>query len=137
MNMIIADDDLNLLSMLVPHLKHAGHTVELASNGEELLRKIKETRAELIISVINMPGFDGVEIYCKARAMHEYSACPFILWSGLEAAKGQALAKADPKLRFLKKPFSLAALHKAMDEVTDLPLFGDYDSPGGRPGLKL
>lgn len=137
MNMIIADDDLNLLSMLVPHLKHAGHTVELASNGEELLRKIKETRADLIISDINMPGFDGIELYNKTRAMHEYAVTPFILWSGLEIEKGRALAATDHKLRFLKKPFSLAALHKAMDEVTDLPLFGDYDSPAGRPGLKL
>jgi CheY-like chemotaxis protein len=136
MNIVIADDDQNLLAMLVPHLEHLGHRVTLAARGDELLKKIKEARADLIISDINMPGFDGVELYCKTRAMPEYAAAPFILWSGLEAAKGVALAKADPKLRFLKKPFGLAALKKAMDEVTDLPLFGDYDSPGSRPGLK-
>ena len=137
MNIIIADDDQNLLAMLVPYLEHAGHKVRLAANGEELLKKIKEARADLIISDINMPGFDGVELYCKARAMPEYAAAPFILWSGLELEKGRVLAKADHKLRFLRKPFSLAALHKAMDEVTDLPLFGDYDPPGGKPGLKI
>lgn len=137
MKIIIADDDQNLLNMLVPHLEHQGHAVTLAACGTDLLKKIKEVRADLIISDINMPGFDGVEIYCKARAMPEYAASPFILWSGLETAKGAALAKADPKLRFLKKPFGLAALQKAIDEVTDLPFFGDYDSPGGKPGLKL
>lgn len=137
MNIVIADDDQNLLGMLVPHLEHQGHTVALAENGSDLLKKIKETRADLIISDINMPGFDGVELYHKARAMPEYAASPFILWSGLELAKGQALARADQKLRFLKKPFGLAALQKAMDEVTDLPFFGDYDSPGGKTALKL
>ncbi|MBI4351772.1 MAG: response regulator [Elusimicrobia bacterium] len=137
MNVIIADDDQNLLAMLVPHLEHSGHKAELAANGGELLKKIKEKRFDLIISDINMPVFDGVEVYCKARAMHEYAAAPFILWSGLESAKGQALAKADHKLRFLKKPFSLAALHKAIDEITDLPYFGDYGPAGGKPGIKL
>jgi len=137
MNIIIADDDQNLLAMLVPHLEHAGHKVRLAANGPELLKKLTETRADLVISDINMPGLDGIALYRNARAMPEYAASPFILWSGLEVAQGRALAAADQKLRFLKKPFSLAALHKAIDEVTDLPLFGDYDTPGGKPGLKI
>lgn len=134
MNVVIADDDQNLLAMLVPHLEHEGHKVILAANGPELLKKIKELRADLIISDINMPGFDGIELYGKTRAMPEYACSPFILWSGLETGKGAALAQADPKLRFLKKPFSLAALHKAIDEVTDMPMFGDY---GAKSGLKL
>lgn len=137
MNIVIADDDRNLLAMLVPYLENDGNTVVLAANGEELLAKIKETRADLIISDINMPGFDGLELYRKTRALPEYASSPFILWSGLEVEKGRALAAADPKLRFLKKPFGLAALRKAMDEVADLPFFGDFDTPGGKPGIRL
>jgi len=131
MIVVIADDDRNLLGMLVPHLEHEGHTVLLAADGDELLRKIIDTRADLIISDINMPGFDGVELYKKIRVLPEYAAAPFILWSGLEIDKGAALAQADPKLRFLKKPFGLAALHKAIDEVTDMPMFVDYGPKGG------
>jgi len=137
MNIIIADDDQNLLAMLVPYLEHEGHNVMLAASGEELRAKLKETRADLIISDINMPGYGGVALYRKIRATPDYASVPFILWSGLEVEKGNALAAADPKLRFLKKPFGLATLHKALDEVTDHPLFGDYDSPGGKPGLKM
>ncbi len=137
MRIVIADDDQNLLDMLVPHLEHRGHTVTLACDGPDLLKKLRQERADLIISDINMPGFNGIELYGKARAMPEYAASPFILWSGIEAEKGGALAKEDPRLRFLKKPFGLAALQKAIDEVTDMPFFGDYDSPAGKPGLKL
>ena len=131
MNIALADDDQNLLAMLVPHLEHAGHKVLLAWSGAELLKKIKETRADLVISDINMPGLDGVAVYRQTRALNEYAAVPFILCSGLELEQGKALAAEDGKLRFLKKPFSLAALHKAIDEVTDLPLFGDYAPRGG------
>lgn len=133
MNIALADDDQNLLAMLVPHLEHAGHTVMLASSGAELMSKLKETRADLIISDINMPGLDGIGIYMQARSLNEYAAVPVILCSGLEVEQGKALAAGDAKLRFLKKPFSLAALHRAIDEVTDLPLFGDYEP---RSGLK-
>ena len=131
MNIAIADDDQNLLAMLVPHLEHSGHKVLLALNGGELLKKIKEAKADLIISDINMPGVDGIGLYRQARALNDYAAVPFILWSGLEVEQGKAMAAEDNKLRFLKKPFSLAALHRAIDEVTDLPLFGDYEPRGG------
>lgn len=137
MDIIIADDDQNLQDMLVPHLEHAGHHVILAASAEELRAKIKEAHIDLIISDINMPGYGGIGLYRRIRAMPEFAATPFILWSGLEVEAGTDLASKDPKLRFLKKPFGLAALQKAMDEVTDLPLFGDYDSPGGKPGLKI
>ena len=62
--------------------------------------------------------------FAAARVLDPSSAA-LPLW------QGRALAAEDGKLRFLKKPFSLAALHKAIDEVTDLPLFGDYESRGG------
>ena len=133
----IADDDQNLRTMLVPHLEHQGHTVLLAVNAAELMKKIKGARVDLIISDINMPGFDGVELYQKVRGMPEYAAVPFILWSGVEKEKGEALARKDPKLCFLKKPFNIAVLQKVFDELSDLPLFGDFDSPGGKPPLKI
>ena len=137
MNIIIADDDQNLLAMLVPYLEHQGHRVSLAARGDELLRKISQFRVDLIASDINMPGLDGVEIYTRARAMAQYAATPFILWSGLEAQKGRELAGLDARLRFLKKPFGLSALQKAVDELTDMPLFGDHEGPDRKPGLKL
>jgi two-component system chemotaxis response regulator CheY len=137
MKIAIADDDQNLLAMLVPYLEHAGHTLLLAANGRELLNKLKEGRADLVVSDINMPGLSGADLYMQVRALREYAGTPFILWSGVEAELGDWMAKGDQKLRFLKKPFSLAVLHKAIDELTDIPLFGDYDAPGGKTGLKI
>ena len=137
MKIIIADDDQNLLTMLVPHLEYQGHTVLLAVNGAEYLKRIADVRADFIISDINLPVFDGIELYKKTRAFPGYAATPFILWSGIEVAKGLALAAKDSKLRFMKKPFSLAALHAAMDELMNMPLFGDNDLPNGRPGIKF
>jgi len=133
MKIVIADDDQNLLAMLVPHLEYLEHTVLLAVNGAEFLKKITENKADLLISDINLPVFDGIELYRKTRELPVYAATPFILWSGIEIEKGAAIAAKDPKLRFLKKPFSLAVLQSVMDDLMNMPLFGDNDRPGVNP----
>jgi CheY-like chemotaxis protein len=132
----IADDDQNLLTMLVPHLEYQGHTVLLAVNGGEFIKKISEKKVDLLVADINMPVLDGIEIYEKAREMPQYASTPFILWSGIEVYKGPELAEKDLKLRFIKKPFSLAALHDCISALTELPFGGEYD-PGGGSGLRL
>lgn len=118
MRILIADDDQNLLTMLVPHLEYQGHTVLLAVNGQEFLTKITAMPMDFIISDINMPIFDGIELYKKTRELPGYAAAPFILWSGIEPEKGRVAAVEDPKFRFLKKPFSLAVLQSAIDELS-------------------
>lgn len=137
MKILIADDDQNLLTMLVPHLEYQGHTVLLAVNGAEFLKKITENKVDLVVSDINLPVFDGIELYRKTRALPGYESAPFILWSGVEMEKGVAAAAKDPRLLFLKKPFSLTALQAIIDELVNMPLFGDNEHPGGSPGLKI
>jgi CheY-like chemotaxis protein len=132
----IADDDQNLLAMLVPYLEHAGHKVLLAANAQELLGKLGAASADLVVSDINMPGLSGADLYMQVRELPGYAATPFILWSGVESELGQWMAEGDHRLRFLKKPVSLSALYKAIDELTDLPFFVDY-SGGAKPGLKV
>ncbi|MCX5792710.1 MAG: hypothetical protein NTY45_10950, partial [Elusimicrobia bacterium] len=82
---------------------------------------------------INLPVFDGIELYRKTRELPAYAAVPFILWSGIEMEKGAATAAKDSRLRFLRKPFSLAVLKTVMDDLVNTPLFGDNDQPGGTP----
>jgi len=136
MKILILDDDQNLLSMLVPHLEYQGHTVLLATNGMEFMQKAKAYRVDLFISDINLPvGPGGDDLYRQVRALPGYAETPFLLWSGLDMAKGEAIAAKDPRARFVKKPFSIALLQQAIDEVKDLPLLGDGGAQGG--GLKL
>ena len=136
MKILILDDDQNLLSMLVPHLEYQGHTVLLAVNGMEFMQKAQAYRVDLFISDINLPvGPGGDELYRQVRALPGYAETPFLLWSGIEFAKGESIAAADPRARFVKKPFSIKLLQQAIDEVKDMPPFADDGRQGG--GLKL
>ncbi|MBU2530315.1 MAG: response regulator [Elusimicrobia bacterium] len=136
MKIIIADDDENLISMIVPHLKFLGHEVVCVPNGAELLKKVKEIRVELIISDINMPDIDGKETFKKLRAMVEYVDVPVILISGLEIKEGEELEVASQKMKFIKKPFGLAVLEAAIKEFSAPKIMDDFDGPGDIPQIK-
>lgn len=136
MKIIIADDDENLVSMLVPHLEFLGHEVFRVTNGEELLKKIKEIRMELIITDINMPNMDGKETFKKLRAMVEYADVPVIMMSGLEIKGGEGLEVLSRKMKFIKKPFGLAVLEAVIKEFDAPKIMDDFDSPGDIPQIK-
>ena len=137
MNIIIADDDENLLSMIVPHLKFLGHKVSCVSNGEELLKKVKEIKADLIITDINMPNMDGKETFKKLRGMVEYADVPVIIWSGIEIKEGEDIAFSKKNVKFMKKPFGLAVLETAIKELAAAPkIMDDFESFGDIPQIK-
>ncbi len=136
MKIIIADDDKNLISMMVPHLEFLGHEVFCVTNGEELLKKVKEIRVELIITDINMPNMDGKETFKKLRAMVEYADVPVIMMSGIEVKEGEELELSSQKMKFIKKPFGLAVLEAAIKEFSAPQIVDDFDLPGDIPQIK-
>ena len=136
MTIIIADDDTNLLSMIVPHLKSLGYSVICVSNGKELLKKAKEIRADLVITDINMPEMDGKETFKKFRELIEYKNVPVIIWSGIEIKEGQDIASSDPNVKFIKKPFGLSALENLLKEAAPPKIMDDFDNPGDIPQIK-
>ncbi|MBI4655402.1 MAG: response regulator [Elusimicrobia bacterium] len=130
MNIVIVDDDRNLIEMVKEHLQFKGHNVITAYDGNEFLQKIKETKAELVIIDINLPGLNGKEAFWQLRNIPNYRNIPSIIWSGIAVEEGEAMAVQNQKVKFLKKPFSLLKLETAIEEVSSPPLIEDYDQPG-------
>ena len=128
MNIIIADDDSNLLSMVSSHLQSTGHSAVCVGDGNELFEKLKGFRADLIILDINMPGLDGLAAFEKLRNLEEYKKIPAIIWSGVRIPEGENMASKDQKVRFIKKPFSMSQLNVLMAEITGPTILHDYDS---------
>ena len=58
---LIVDDDVFLLDMYSLKFKEAGFQVEIAQNGEEAIKKIKEVGPKIILLDIVMPKMDGLE----------------------------------------------------------------------------
>ncbi len=59
---LVVDDEENIRDMLKRHFRFIGYEVECAANGKEALDFMNKKRFEVVISDINMPDMDGIEL---------------------------------------------------------------------------
>ncbi|MBT3368530.1 MAG: response regulator [Nitrospina sp.] len=59
---LVVDDEENILSSLKTHLELDGYFVNVASSGREALKKIENMRFHIVLTDINMPEMDGIEM---------------------------------------------------------------------------
>ncbi len=69
-NLLLADDDPALQTMYSTSLQSFGHTVVVASNGQEALALVEQSPIDLILLDVNMPVMDGfgfLEAFDRAK----------------------------------------------------------------------
>lgn len=91
--------------------------VEHAEDGVAGLASIARRPVHLVISDYNMPKMDGLRFLQAIRANAAMARTGFILVSGRSSPE---ILEAGRKLRmnnFLKKPFDMAALKAAIEDV--------------------
>ena len=59
---LVVDDELNQRLLYEQGLRDDGYNVILASDGEGALDKVQESRPDLVVLDIAMPGMDGREV---------------------------------------------------------------------------
>ena len=103
---LIADDEKDIVEMLSAFFTGKGYTVLTAYDGEETLRKI-ESRPDMILLDVNMPGMDGFEV---CRRIREHVFCPILFLTARiedrDKVKGFSVGGDD----YVVKPFSLVEL---------------------------
>src|SRR6187402_17619 len=62
---LVADDDVDILALVVRHVKTLDVTVIEANDGEEALRLARKEKPDLIVLDVMMPGMSGWEV-CRA-----------------------------------------------------------------------
>lgn len=78
---IIIEDEEILLGLLQKKLTQIGYQVEVAKDGEEGLKKIKENRPDLILLDILMPKMGGFEVMKALNKDKRFKDIPIIIIS--------------------------------------------------------
>jgi two-component system chemotaxis sensor kinase CheA len=79
---LFVDDSQFFRNMLAPLLRASGYEVTLAASGEEALAlKEKGERFDLVISDIDMPGIDGLDLARQIKADLAWAQVPLIALS--------------------------------------------------------
>ena len=113
--LLVVDDEENLRSMLRAALRHHGFEVTLAADGREALDLLAETRPDLVVLDVMMPGLDGFEVCRRMRAGSDATPVLFLTArDGTEdKVRGLKLGADD----YVEKPFSLEELVARIEAI--------------------
>jgi len=76
---LIVDDSDSLREVVGIALKNAGYEVIEGADGQEGLNQLDGKKIHLIISDVNMPNMNGIEMVKKIKEMAEYKFTPIIM----------------------------------------------------------
>jgi EAL domain-containing protein (putative c-di-GMP-specific phosphodiesterase class I) len=116
--MLIVDDDEAMLRGHARALGGKGFRIETAMNGHEAVKSLKENSFDVILSDIDMPGMNGLQLLDEVRA-HDLDV-PVIMVTGSPSVETAIAAMEHGALRYLVKPVELQVLVKVAHDAVRL-----------------
>ncbi|KAA2216910.1 MULTISPECIES: response regulator transcription factor [Maribacter] len=109
MEVLLADDDELLASLLSFRLKKSGFKVHFTSNGKEMKEYMETHRPDIIVCDIMMPYFSGIELITYVRKELSLDT-PIIIISSAGNEENVLSAFELGANDFISKPFSPSEL---------------------------
>ena len=116
---LLADDSVTAQNMGRRILSDAGYDVTTVNNGSAALKKIAESKPDLIVLDVYMPGYGGLEVCQRLRESRETARIPVLLTVGkLEPFKPEEARRVRADA-FIVKPFEASELLTALTKLED------------------
>ncbi|OGS08627.1 MAG: hypothetical protein A2270_02195 [Elusimicrobia bacterium RIFOXYA12_FULL_51_18] len=115
---LLVDDDHAALDLMRRYLENLGFSVIFTDNGSEALFLVRDSKPDLIVADVVLPGLDGLGL-CKAiKCRAETAAVPIIIISGRKIGDDDIVAGYEKGADdYLTKPFSFSVLAAKINVV--------------------
>lgn len=114
-NILIVDDDIGILELLTRRLKDLNFHVFKAISVKEAVFILKDTPVDLLITDIQMPEVDGVQLLKFAN--EHYPNMPKLVVTGYPSVDGALEVVKSGAMDYLTKPFTKEELKTAVDRA--------------------
>ena len=114
---LTADDSASVRQMVGFTLKQAGYAVVEAVDGQDALNRMTATPVDMLITDLNMPVMDGIELVRQVRGRTEYKFIPIILLTTESQASKKQEGKAAGASGWIVKPFTPEQLLAVIKKV--------------------
>lgn len=104
---LIVDDEPSITEFVSYAMQKEGHLTEIASDGEEALRKIEQQHFDLFILDIMLPGIDGYEL---CRRIRTKMSTPILFLSARDTELNKVVGLELGADDYLAKPFGVREL---------------------------
>lgn len=102
---MVVDDEAGVRNLLSGVLSEKGFNVTLAKDGRDSLEQMEERRFDLLITDINMPRLDGIELLKKMKKAGRKER--IIIMTGKSFDQASVEKEIPPVFIQLKKPFHM------------------------------
>ncbi len=113
---LVVEDNEKNARMIVTMLESAGYKTRLADDGHAGLKLAAEIKPDLILTDLQMPGMDGLEMTRALKQRDDLSSIPVLAVTAHAMEEHRERALAAGCSRFLTKPIRYKAL---LSEVAD------------------
>ncbi len=119
-SILIVEDSSTMRSLIVSTLESLGdYEVVEAGSGFEALKILPGRRFDLIITDINMPDINGLELVNFVRSHPRYKETPLMIVSTEKSAEDREKGMALGANTYITKPFAAEALKAAVLQLLD------------------
>ncbi len=108
--LLIADDDPELIGILLKRLQVLECEIITASNGADALDLVKEKRPDAVILDVMMPRMNGWEVCKSIRSDEEISDTPVMILTGIGENLNEMTSPLYEADDHIDKPFNFADL---------------------------
>jgi two-component system chemotaxis response regulator CheY len=102
---LAVDDSSSMRQMVSFTLKDAGYDVIEAVDGKEGLSKLESSEVHMVITDLNMPNVNGIELIKKARTIEQCKFIPIVLLTTESEDAKKKEAKTAGATGCIVKPF--------------------------------
>ncbi len=114
-NILIVDDDIDILELLQRHLKSMDYHTYKAVSVKEALFILKDTFIDLLITDIQMPEVDGLQLLKFAK--EHYPEMPKLVVTGYPSVDGALEVIKSGAIDYLTKPFTKEELKQSVEKA--------------------
>jgi two-component system nitrogen regulation response regulator GlnG len=113
---LVADDEESMRWVLSKALRKKGYSVDLAADGNQALRQVREQSYDLVIVDIKMPGMSGLEFLDKARELRPDLLV--VVMTAEASMKNAVEAMKRGAYDYITKPFDLEVIDAIIEKVS-------------------
>jgi two-component system chemotaxis response regulator CheY len=103
---LIVDDSASMRQLISSTIQSVGHTVLSAENGRDAIEKLGDTTVDIVITDLNMPEMDGIELIKKLRSTAAHKFIPIVMLTTEAQAEKKQEGKQAGASGWIVKPFS-------------------------------
>ncbi len=114
---ITVDDSKTMREMVSFTLKSAGFEVSEAADGKEAISVLNGNAVDVVITDLNMPNMNGIELIRELRANPNFKATPILMLTTEADDTKKAEGKAAGATGWIVKPFQPEKLVAVVNKV--------------------